>query len=200
MSDLYFIRNPETGHIKIGKANDVQVRLAQLQTGCSAKLEILAVFAKAGAFEGRLHQLFHADRLQGEWFLPRNIRRTLDEMGDGDLSEFLNTAEFDTAALSVSQVKQLVREQMRPATEKSKADSDRIRGKLKRAFEEKGLPFLVSILDDPDASPLLKMRATVLIDRYTTPVIETVSLTESQGIAVLAELWAAGRERNDMAS
>lgn len=71
-SYVYFISDGH-GHIKIGKADDVFVRLRELQTGNPYKLKvILSVVLKsmkdAYDLELELHKMFSEDRLEGEWF------------------------------------------------------------------------------------------------------------------------------------
>ena len=64
------------GHIvalKIGVAEDVDERLKQLQTGCPHALFVLKSIeckdkASAHRLEGRMHNRFSSDNLQGEWF------------------------------------------------------------------------------------------------------------------------------------
>jgi hypothetical protein len=55
---------------KIGIANDVASRLAQLSTGNPYEIKVLAVyfFENAAVVEGALHQRFSANRERGEWF------------------------------------------------------------------------------------------------------------------------------------
>jgi hypothetical protein len=65
---LYLIKCQQ--YYKIGVANDVQSRLAQLSTGNPFELEPLTVsgFDNASAVETVLHQRFAAKRQRGEWF------------------------------------------------------------------------------------------------------------------------------------
>lgn len=68
MQYLYLIKCQQ--FYKIGVANDVQSRLAQLSTGNPFKLEVLAVygFANAEFVERAIHQRFANERKRGEWF------------------------------------------------------------------------------------------------------------------------------------
>lgn len=61
--------------IKIGIAKDPQARIANLQTGCPYKLDLIEVFTfktemHARGAERRLHKMFQAKgkRMNGEWF------------------------------------------------------------------------------------------------------------------------------------
>lgn len=67
---------------KIGIANDVESRLAQLSTGNPFELKVLAVygFANAEIVERAIHQRFANSRARGEWFLlrdPEDVREYL---------------------------------------------------------------------------------------------------------------------------
>ena len=64
----YFIQAVTGGAIKIGKTVDVQLRLKSLQTSSPTKLVCLGQID--GDCEENLHERFHADRLNGEWFRP----------------------------------------------------------------------------------------------------------------------------------
>ena len=69
---VYFIRNTESGHIKIGYANDVVKRFQLLQCASPARLEILAVMEGEREAEHAIHRKFPHLRLRkrGEWFQP----------------------------------------------------------------------------------------------------------------------------------
>jgi hypothetical protein len=68
MQHLYLIKCQQ--FYKIGIANDVESRLAQLSTGNPFELEVLAVygFANAEPVERAIHQRFSNNRKRGEWF------------------------------------------------------------------------------------------------------------------------------------
>lgn len=68
MQYLYLIKCQQ--FYKIGIANDVQSRLAQLSTGNPFDLEVLAVygFENAEPVERAIHQKFANSRRRGEWF------------------------------------------------------------------------------------------------------------------------------------
>jgi hypothetical protein len=79
MENLYLIKCNE--FYKIGIANDLQSRLAQLQTGNPYALVVEACFEfpNAGIVEKALHQKFAGVRTLGEWF----------SLGNGQVDEFL---------------------------------------------------------------------------------------------------------------
>lgn len=73
-SHVYFIQQGYYGPIKIGRSVDVIARLHSLQTGCAEHLRILGVSILGGAaLERRLHEMFAADRMSGEWFKPSEL-------------------------------------------------------------------------------------------------------------------------------
>jgi hypothetical protein len=78
MQYLYLIESQQ--FYKIGIANDVQSRLAQLSTGNPFELKLLASysFENAEVVERSIHQRFSNKRVRGEWF----------ELGDEDVNEF----------------------------------------------------------------------------------------------------------------
>lgn len=77
---IYIIQN-KAGEIKIGKSDKPIKRLAQLQTGNSHKLKLLAVVkTKDKYLERRLHSMFFFHKKHGEWFnlTPNGIELLLD--------------------------------------------------------------------------------------------------------------------------
>lgn len=65
---VYFVQAGIGGNIKIGKADKLEVRLRSLQTAHHEKLIVLGVIVGTGEIEKHMHALFHAERLEGEWF------------------------------------------------------------------------------------------------------------------------------------
>ena len=75
---VYFIRSGKKGDIKIGKSNDPEKRMAELQTGNPKILRLIATIPckseqEAFDLEKALHKTFKSRWLHGEWF-HRNIR------------------------------------------------------------------------------------------------------------------------------
>lgn len=62
----YIIRAGTEGPVKIGRAQNVQARLAMLQTGNHEELRILRIIA--GDVEAGLHRQYSHLRIRGEWF------------------------------------------------------------------------------------------------------------------------------------
>jgi len=72
---VYFVRAGTDGPIKIGATTDVGRRLRALQTSNPAELTVIAVIPPAGEecgfeLEQRIHGMFTAERIRGEWFQP----------------------------------------------------------------------------------------------------------------------------------
>jgi hypothetical protein len=70
MSYVYLIRNGESFLFKVGIAQDVESRLAQLQTGNPVELVVESSyeFPNAEIIEKVLHQKWSSVRTRGEWF------------------------------------------------------------------------------------------------------------------------------------
>ncbi|OMB79275.1 hypothetical protein A5743_14320 [Mycolicibacterium conceptionense] len=64
---VYFITDG-SGHVKIGSARDVRVRLEELQIGNPAELTVLADQPGGLPRERELHRRFAEHRVRGEWF------------------------------------------------------------------------------------------------------------------------------------
>jgi hypothetical protein len=68
---VYFVQSADgVGPIKIGFAQDVDRRLAAIQTGSPVPLRVIAFFAARRTDGTALHQMFREHRLHGEWFIP----------------------------------------------------------------------------------------------------------------------------------
>jgi len=71
---VYFVKtkaHPQM--LKIGKANDVVMRIAQLQTGCPYQLQLIGMLKcksemHARTIEQTAHRVFQRARKRGEWF------------------------------------------------------------------------------------------------------------------------------------
>jgi hypothetical protein len=96
-TDLYFIRNELTLAIKIGRANNVQRRLRELQAANCQRLSVVVVVPGAGSlWEKQLHRAFDDEYLSGEWFSPSaQLLELIDrivaagENGRGVVDEFV---------------------------------------------------------------------------------------------------------------
>ena len=67
---IYFIQPEGGGLIKIGRADDPERRLRELQCGSPVKLRLCGFHEATCDMENRLHFLFGEYREHGEWFRP----------------------------------------------------------------------------------------------------------------------------------
>ena len=68
-TNIYFIGNVEKGEVKIGRSNNPQKRLAELQTANSQNLVLYGVIDNVTPeLENTLHKILSSIRLKGEWF------------------------------------------------------------------------------------------------------------------------------------
>ena len=68
-TNIYFIGSLESGTVKIGRSNNPENRLAELQTGNPQKLVLYGViYDVSHELKKRLHKLFDHLRINGEWF------------------------------------------------------------------------------------------------------------------------------------
>ena len=65
--NTYIVQGSPLAPVKIGKAEDVECRVRQLQTGHYTRLRVLLVLD--GDHERELHERFSEERLCGEWFM-----------------------------------------------------------------------------------------------------------------------------------
>lgn len=72
---LYVIQMATTGVIKIGKTNDFEKRLGELQTGNPFRLKFIVQAREKGCEERRIHAKLHEYRIRsdGEWFQETGI-------------------------------------------------------------------------------------------------------------------------------
>lgn len=92
MQYLYLIQSNQ--YHKIGIANDVRSRLAQLQTGNPVKLQLVTCwgFEDAISVERALHQKYASYRVNGEWFEYEFIYSEFDRLCEALGGVFLNIA------------------------------------------------------------------------------------------------------------
>lgn len=64
---IYFVRNPETDLVKIGKTGNFSSRYASLCREAGCKLEVLLTLDGEDT-ERKLHEIFSKDKAHGEWF------------------------------------------------------------------------------------------------------------------------------------
>ena len=98
MQYLYLIKCQQ--FYKIGIANDVESRLAQLSTGNPFQLQLINVygFENAEVVEKAIHQRFSSDRVRGEWFEIPNVNLDLF----GEICEILGGVRVSSHATGSS--------------------------------------------------------------------------------------------------
>ena len=80
---VYFVQSINEGPIKIGFTTNLARRIAQLNTGSSARLVIIASMPAGRAYERHLHRRLAAHRLHGEWFADCDeVRATMQVASD----------------------------------------------------------------------------------------------------------------------
>jgi hypothetical protein len=73
-TNVYFIQSINGGPVKIGIADNIDLRLKQLQTGSPFILKIIKVFEGVDyGFEKELQEKFKRYRLHGEWFDEKTL-------------------------------------------------------------------------------------------------------------------------------
>jgi hypothetical protein len=69
---VYFVQGGETGPIKIGQTDNIDMRLRAMQATSPVKLNLRGIIVdpRKKKREAKLHERFAATRLHGEWFEP----------------------------------------------------------------------------------------------------------------------------------
>jgi hypothetical protein len=89
--NLYIIQTDVTGALKIGRSNNAQKRLKELQVGSHTKLKLLCEISNMGHVEKRIHQRLSQFKIRkrGEWFYfdcAGNLPNWLCEAIDWDVA------------------------------------------------------------------------------------------------------------------
>lgn len=83
---VYLVTHPSwPGYVKIGCAINPHSRLGDYQTYCprrAYKLEHFVYVSERREFEEMMHDVFHSERVSGEWFKVEleHVKRVMDEM------------------------------------------------------------------------------------------------------------------------
>jgi len=99
---VYFIQAGSKGHIKIGKARNVEKRLKTMQTGNSQELFIRLVLnydsdKKALQMERYFHRRFKPLLVRGEWFNKRvlsDLRQCSMERHESKMQTAMNKHKY----------------------------------------------------------------------------------------------------------
>lgn len=88
-SRVYIVRAGESGPVKVGFSNNIELRLRQLQTAQPTKLIIEALFVGTTELEATIHRKLERQGLhvRGEWFaLDQDaVKGLLWELGEDGL-------------------------------------------------------------------------------------------------------------------
>ena len=66
--DLYFVLNPDTNLVKIGRSCDIDTRIKQLECECGVELTLVDYWKGLGYKEDEVHKHLNKYRIKGEWF------------------------------------------------------------------------------------------------------------------------------------
>jgi len=67
-SQVYFLRAPSVGLLKIGRSIDIERRLSEIRLISPVKLELLGYVSGDWSVETAYHRRWHGLRQHGEWF------------------------------------------------------------------------------------------------------------------------------------
>jgi hypothetical protein len=99
---IYFIAAETLGAVKIGYSGQhPEKRLRGLQTGCPARLKLLAFVPGSEADEARLHEIFQPLHIHGEWFRHELKLRTLIAYLDCSPGQLATREDFEASVSDV---------------------------------------------------------------------------------------------------
>lgn len=81
--DLYIIQMAVTGDFKVGRTNDIERRLGEIQTSCPHKLRVILHAPGLGHEEKHVHRRLRTYRTRmrkGEWFREEGIGMIPDHL------------------------------------------------------------------------------------------------------------------------
>ena len=79
-TNVYFLQACQGGPVKIGRSQNVEKRIREIQLGHPFKLRVSLLFEDVDpTFETWLHDRFAGFRLHGEWFDERVLTQAIDE-------------------------------------------------------------------------------------------------------------------------
>lgn len=121
---IYFIADPDTGDVKIGKTKNVDRRFKTFKTA-NPNIRLLGTIPGYTAEENELHRRFAKDRVAGEWFKlsPKLLKIAKEGRMDFDT---MNDA-FPPAAQMPG----------RAAPKNGKSEKQKIEERMKKEYEAK---------------------------------------------------------------
>lgn len=103
--DVYFITDGE--YVKVGMANDVRVRLNQMQTGNPKQLKIATVIEYGDAeMEHHLHTRYAKQHVRGEWY--KLSKEMLEDIKYFILSHYYRTGENNSEITAIHEQTRLL--------------------------------------------------------------------------------------------
>ncbi len=95
---LYIIQSRTTGAVKIGRSDDPERRLRQLQTGCPYALKLILVLGGGGIIEAHVHHCMRRHRTRhthgGEWFTESGMGDIPDNVWAHAMPWYLNDPDW----------------------------------------------------------------------------------------------------------
>jgi len=94
---LYIIQMGVTGDFKVGRSEDVERRLSELQTGSPHKLKVLLFAPGLGHLERSVHRTLRKYRCRygkGEWFRESGFGQIPDQLYNLFSAEVLEAADW----------------------------------------------------------------------------------------------------------
>lgn len=96
-SDLYVIQMAVTGDFKVGRTNNINRRLGELQTGCPQKLRVILHAPGRGGEEKKVHRdllQYQTRVLKGEWFKVEGMGHIPDHLWEMITPEVLEDPDW----------------------------------------------------------------------------------------------------------
>lgn len=95
--DLYIIQSQVTGAVKVGRSDDAEQRLLQLQTGSPYTLRIILLAENKGWFEKITHSCLRKYQTRnkgGEWFQEESLGSIPDHIWEKALPWYLEDPDW----------------------------------------------------------------------------------------------------------
>ena len=95
--DLYIIQSRVTGAVKVGRSDNPERRLSQLQTGCPHSLKIILIVENGGTLEKHVHDLLIKYKTRnhgGEWFSEESLGSVPDPIWEKALPWYMEDPDW----------------------------------------------------------------------------------------------------------